>query len=50
MDDTFPEIRYARSDDVHIAYQVFGEGDVDLVRSWATGWLTNLETFWELPG
>ena len=48
MDDTFPEIRYARSDDVHIAYQVLGEGDVDLV--FVMGWLTNLETYWELPG
>src|SRR5256714_8698657 len=26
-----PETRYARSGDVHIAYQVFGEGDFDLV-------------------
>ena len=25
------ETRYARSGDVHIAYQVFGEGDLDLV-------------------
>ena len=48
MDDAFPEVRYARSDDVHIAYQVLGEGDVDLV--FVMGWLTNLETYWELPG
>ena len=33
---------------VHIAYQVLGEGDVDLV--FVMGWLTNLETYWELPG
>ena len=26
-----PETKYARSGDVHIAYQVFGEGDLDLV-------------------
>ena len=26
-----PETRYARSGEVHIAYQVFGEGDLDLV-------------------
>jgi hypothetical protein len=25
------ETRYARSGDVHIAYQTFGEGDTDLV-------------------
>ena len=48
MDDAFPEVHYARSDDVHIAYQVLGEGDVDLV--FVMGWLTNLETYWELPG
>ena len=26
-----PEVRYARSGDVSIAYQVFGEGDLNLV-------------------
>ena len=35
-----PDTRYARSGDLHIAYQVFGEGSTDLVivvdgkRSW----------------
>ena len=48
MDDAFPEVHYARSGDVHIAYQVLGEGNVDLV--FCMGWLTNLETYWELPG
>ena len=48
MDDTLPEVHYARSGDVHIAYQVLGGGDVDLV--FVMGWLTNLETYWELPG
>ena len=48
MDDTLPEVHYARSGDVHIAYQVLGEGDIDLV--FVMGWLTNLETYWELPG
>jgi pimeloyl-ACP methyl ester carboxylesterase len=48
VNDTLPEVRYARSGDVHIAYQVLGEGDVDLV--FVMGWLTNLETYWELPG
>jgi len=47
VDDALPEVRYARSDDVHIAYQVLGEGDVDLVL--VMGWLTNLETYWEEP-
>ena len=48
MDNAFPEVRYARSGDVHIAYQVLGGGDVDLV--FVMGWLTHLETYWELPG
>ena len=26
-----PETRYARSGDVHIAYQVIGDGPIDLV-------------------
>jgi pimeloyl-ACP methyl ester carboxylesterase len=46
--DALPEVRYARSGDVHIAYQVLGDGDIDLV--FVMGWLTNLETYWELPG
>jgi pimeloyl-ACP methyl ester carboxylesterase len=46
-DDSLPEIRYARSGDVHIAYQVLGEGEIDLV--FVMGWLTNLETYWEQP-
>jgi pimeloyl-ACP methyl ester carboxylesterase len=47
VDDSFPEIRYARSGDVDIAYQVFGEGEIDLVI--VMGWLTNLETYWQEP-
>jgi pimeloyl-ACP methyl ester carboxylesterase len=48
VDEALPEVRYARSGDVHIAYQVLGEGEIDLV--FVMGWLTNLETYWELPG
>jgi pimeloyl-ACP methyl ester carboxylesterase len=47
MDDAFPEVRYAQSGDVHIAYQVLGSGDIDLV--YVMGWLTNLETYWDEP-
>ena len=37
-----PETRYARTvDGVHIGYQVFGGGPVDLVV--VMGWLTNIE-------
>ncbi len=38
--------RYAKSGDVHIAYQVFGEGP-DLVV--APGFVSHVENFWEEP-
>ena len=40
-----PETRYARSGEVHIAYQVFGEGDLDLVL--VPGFTTHIELIWE---
>jgi pimeloyl-ACP methyl ester carboxylesterase len=40
-----PETRYARSGEVHIAYQVFGEGDIDLVL--VPGFTTHVELIWE---
>ena len=40
-----PETKYARSGDVHIAYQVFGEGDLDLVL--VPGFVTHVELIWE---
>jgi pimeloyl-ACP methyl ester carboxylesterase len=43
-----PEIRYTRSGDVSIAYQVVGSAPRDLVL--VPGWLSNLEVFWEEPG
>jgi class 3 adenylate cyclase len=42
-----PETRYTRSGDVNIAYQVIGEGPLDLV--YVMGWVTNLEAFWQEP-
>ncbi len=42
-----PEIRYARSDNVHIAYQVVGNGPIDLVV--VPGWVSNIDCFWEEP-
>ena len=42
-----PEIRYARSGDVHVAYQVVGEGPIDLV--YTPGIWSNLEIMWEWP-
>jgi pimeloyl-ACP methyl ester carboxylesterase len=40
--------QYARSGDVHIAYQVIGEGPPDLVL--VPGFVSNVELIWELPG
>ena len=42
-----PETRYARSDGLNIAYQVVGEGPVDLV--YVPGWVSHVELAWELP-
>ena len=42
-----PEIHYARSGEVSIAYQVFGSGAIDLVV--VPGWVSCIETFWEEP-
>jgi pimeloyl-ACP methyl ester carboxylesterase len=42
-----PRTQYARSGDAHIAYQVFGEGDVDLV--FVPGFVSNIEHYWEMP-
>jgi pimeloyl-ACP methyl ester carboxylesterase len=40
-----PETRYAKSGDIHIAYQVFGEGDLDLVL--VPGYTSHIELAWE---
>lgn len=42
-----PEIRYARSGDVNIAYQVVGDAPLDLV--FVMGWVSHLEYFWADP-
>jgi pimeloyl-ACP methyl ester carboxylesterase len=42
-----PEVRYARSGDVNIAYQVTGQGPFDLV--YVMGWVSNIEAFWQEP-
>lgn len=43
-----PETRYARSGDIHIAYQVTGNGPIDVV--FVQGFISNLEVQWEDPG
>jgi class 3 adenylate cyclase/pimeloyl-ACP methyl ester carboxylesterase len=42
-----PKTKYARDGDVCIAYQVFGDGPVDLVHTW--GPATHVEYMWEHP-
>jgi pimeloyl-ACP methyl ester carboxylesterase len=43
-----PQSRYARTaDGVHIAYQVHGDGPVDLLV--VLGWTTNIEALWDEP-
>jgi class 3 adenylate cyclase len=42
-----PDTHYAKSAGVNIAYQVVGEGPVDLV--YVPGWVSHVELAWELP-
>jgi pimeloyl-ACP methyl ester carboxylesterase len=42
-----PETKYARSGEVHIAYQVVGDGPLDLVL--VPGWISHIEHQWEDP-
>jgi pimeloyl-ACP methyl ester carboxylesterase len=42
-----PTTRYAQAGNVNIAYQVIGDGPVDLV--WAWGLASNIEVVWEEP-
>jgi pimeloyl-ACP methyl ester carboxylesterase len=43
-----PQTRYARSGDLHIAYQVVGDAPLDLI--FIPGWVSNVEECWEQPG
>lgn len=42
-----PETKYARSGGVHIAYQVVGEGPIDVL--WVPTWIWQIEHMWEDP-
>lgn len=42
-----PETQFTSVGDISIAYQVVGDGPIDLV--YAQGWLTNIEYAWESP-
>jgi pimeloyl-ACP methyl ester carboxylesterase len=42
-----PETRYTKSGDLNIAYQVAGDGPLDLI--YVPGWISNVELNWEEP-
>ena len=39
--------RYAKNGDINVAYQVFGEGDIDLV--FVPGFISHIENYWDEP-
>ena len=43
-----PDVKYAKSGEVHIAYQVWGEGPVNIVST--PGVFSHLDSFWEEQG
>jgi pimeloyl-ACP methyl ester carboxylesterase len=44
---TRTQTKYAKSGGVHIAYQIVGDGPIDLVI--VPGWASNVDGWWELP-
>src|ERR1700716_2280537 len=42
-----PSTHYVKSDDVYIAYQVLGEGSLDLI--FVPGFVSNIESIWQSP-
>ncbi|WP_204326018.1 adenylate/guanylate cyclase domain-containing protein [Sulfitobacter sediminilitoris] len=42
-----PDTQYTLSGDISIAYQVFGDGEEDLV--FVPGWISNIDLFWDEP-
>ena len=42
-----PRTQYARSGDIYLAYQVFGDGDRDIVL--VLDWASHLEALWDQP-
>jgi hypothetical protein len=42
-----PSTHYAKSDDVYIAYQIVGEGLLDLM--FVPGFVSNVEAIWQSP-
>ncbi|HSM01376.1 MAG TPA: adenylate/guanylate cyclase domain-containing protein [Acidimicrobiia bacterium] len=48
FEEVVPKTRYAKSGDVNVAYQVFGDGPRDIVH--VPGFVSNVELMWEDPG
>ena len=44
---TLPETRYARNNGLHVAYQLVGDGPVDIVL--LTQWFSNIDSQWDVP-
>lgn len=44
---SMPNTQYARSGDLSIAYQVVGDGPIDVV--WVPGFVSHVELIWEMP-
>ncbi|SHG75278.1 alpha/beta fold hydrolase [Winogradskyella jejuensis] len=42
-----PQIQYTKSGNISIAYQVFGNGNIDLV--YIPGWISNIDWMWSCP-
>ncbi len=42
-----PTTKYTKSKNINIAYQVIGEGPVDLI--YVPGWVSNIDMIWEDP-
>jgi pimeloyl-ACP methyl ester carboxylesterase len=42
-----PEVKFTRSGNVDLAYQVLGDGPLDILGM--IGWVSHLEVLWELP-
>ena len=42
-----PETRFAKVGDVHIAYQVVGEGPIDIL--FVDTWVHHVEAVWDFP-
>ena len=42
-----PETKYTKAGNINIAYQVVGDGPIDIVL--VPGWISNIDVFWEDP-